>query len=72
MKKWKIRFTNGSLPQVPALARKIDAAPSRKAGSEQRRQRVLEAARACFGEAGFAGATIGAIAERAGVSNGLL
>jgi AcrR family transcriptional regulator len=33
---------------------------------------VLEAARACFGEAGFAGATIGAIAERAGVSNGLL
>jgi AcrR family transcriptional regulator len=57
---------------VPALARKIDAAPSRKAGSEQRRQRVLEAARACFGEAGFAGATIGAIAERAGVSNGLL
>jgi AcrR family transcriptional regulator len=33
---------------------------------------VLEAARACFGEASFAGATIGAIAERAGVSNGLL
>ena len=57
---------------MPALARKIDVAPSRKAGSEQRRQRVLDAARACFGEAGFAGATIGAIAERAGVSNGLL
>jgi TetR/AcrR family fatty acid metabolism transcriptional regulator len=33
---------------------------------------VLDAARACFGEAGFAGATIGAIAQRAGVSNGLL
>ncbi len=67
-----MRFTNRSLPQVPAFARKIDPAPSRKAGSEQRRRRVLEAARACFGEAGFAGATIGAIAERAGVSNGLL
>jgi AcrR family transcriptional regulator len=40
--------------------------------SEQRRQRILDAARACFGEAGFAGATIGLIAERAGVSNGLL
>jgi AcrR family transcriptional regulator len=33
---------------------------------------VLDAARACFGEAGFAGATVGAIALRAGVSNGLL
>jgi len=44
----------------------------RKAGSAQRRLRILEAARACFGEAGFAGATIGAIAERARVSNGLL
>jgi len=55
---------------MPAIAEKIDS--SRKAGSELRRQRVLEAARACFGEAGFAGATIGAIAERAGVSNGLL
>lgn len=40
--------------------------------SEQRRQRILAAARVCFGEAGFAGATIGRIAERAGVSNGLL
>ena len=57
---------------MPASARRIETAPSRKAGSEQRRQRVLDAARACFGEAGFAGATIGAIAERAGVSNGLL
>ena len=44
----------------------------RRAGSEQRRRRILDAARACFGEAGFAGATVGAIAERAGVSNGLL
>lgn len=44
----------------------------RRAGSQQRRRRILDAARACFGEAGFAGATVGAIAERAGVSNGLL
>lgn len=48
------------------------AAQVRRAGSEQRRRRVLDAARACFGEAGFAGATVGAIALRAGVSNGLL
>ena len=46
-------------------------------GREARGQRaappaVLDAARACFGEAGFAGATVGVIAERAGVSNGLL
>jgi AcrR family transcriptional regulator len=58
--------------QVPATAEKIDPASTRKAASEQRRRRVLEAARGCFGEAGFAGATITAIAERAGVSNGLL
>jgi len=44
----------------------------RQAGSQERRRRILGAARACFGEAGFAGATVGAIAERAGVSNGLL
>lgn len=48
------------------------AAPSRQEASERRRQRILEAARACFGEEGFAGATIGRIADRAGVSNGLL
>jgi TetR/AcrR family fatty acid metabolism transcriptional regulator len=45
---------------------------SRRAASEQRRRRILDAARSCFGAAGFAGATVGAIAERAGVSNGLL
>lgn len=45
---------------------------SRRERSGERRARVLEAARACFGEAGFAGATIEAIALRAGVSNGLL
>ena len=49
-----------------------DARPSRRERSGERRARILEAARACFGEAGFAGATIEAIAARAGVSNGLL
>jgi AcrR family transcriptional regulator len=62
----------GSPRQVPGAARKIDPASARKTGSEQRKRRVLEAARVCFGEAGFAGATVTAIAERAGVSNGLL
>ena len=53
-------------------AQQSESAPTRRAGSEERRRRVLAAARACFGEAGFAGATVGAIARRAGVSNGLL
>ncbi len=44
----------------------------RREASEERRQRILEAARSCFGELGFAGATVGEIARRAGVSNGLL
>jgi AcrR family transcriptional regulator len=57
---------------VPLAADAIDGTTTRRAGSEERRRRVLDAARACFGEAGFAGATVGSIAERAGVSNGLL
>jgi AcrR family transcriptional regulator len=48
------------------------ARSSRRERSGERRARILEAARACFGDAGFAGATIEAIALRAGVSNGLL
>jgi AcrR family transcriptional regulator len=44
----------------------------RREASEERRLRILEAARGCFGELGFAGATVGEIAQRAGVSNGLL
>jgi TetR/AcrR family fatty acid metabolism transcriptional regulator len=64
--------TIGERLQVPASVERIESARGRRAGSEQRRRRVLDAARACFGEAGFAGATIGTIAERAGVSNGLL
>jgi AcrR family transcriptional regulator len=44
----------------------------RQQESEARRLRILEAARQCFGELGFAGATIEAIAAAAGVSAGLL
>jgi len=44
----------------------------RQEESEQRRQRILESARRCFGQQGYAGATVAVIAEQAGVSNGLL
>jgi AcrR family transcriptional regulator len=44
----------------------------RRRESERRRRAILEAARRAFGEHGFAGATVGAIAREAGVSNGLL
>ena len=44
----------------------------RRQQSEERRLRILEAARTCFGREGYAGTTIGAIASQAGVSNGLL
>ena len=47
-------------------------ANKRQQQSEERRQRVLEAARRCFGRRGFAGATVEAIAADAGVSNGWL
>ena len=45
---------------------------TRQRKSEARRASILAAARKCFGEAGFAGATVGSIAKEAGVSNGLL
>lgn len=44
----------------------------RQEQSERRRRSVLEAARECLGELGFARATVTEIARRAGVSNGLL
>lgn len=45
---------------------------ARQQGREQRLQRIVDAARACFAEHGFAGSTVEAIAVRAEVSNGLL
>jgi AcrR family transcriptional regulator len=44
----------------------------RREESERRRQSILEAARRCFGEEGYAGATVARIADEAGVSHGLL
>jgi len=45
---------------------------SRRRKSEERRLSILAAARKCFGDGGFAGATVSSIAREAGVSNGLL
>jgi TetR/AcrR family transcriptional regulator len=44
----------------------------RREESERRRLSILDAARRCFGEEGYAGATVARIAEEAGVSHGLL
>jgi AcrR family transcriptional regulator len=40
--------------------------------AEQQRARILDAARKCFSERGFQGASIAAIAEAAGMSQGLI
>ncbi len=45
---------------------------ARQQGREQRLQRIVDAARACFADQGFAGTTVETIAGRASVSNGLL
>jgi AcrR family transcriptional regulator len=57
---------------ITSLSEAREARVSRRERSGEKRARILEAARACFGESGFAGATVEAIALRAGVSNGLL
>ncbi len=58
---------------MPEVAKEtIPAGGRRRRDSEARRQRILAAARSCFGRDGYAKTTIAAIAERAGVSNGLL
>jgi AcrR family transcriptional regulator len=44
----------------------------RQQGSEERLQRIVDAARGCFAEHGFAASTVELIAARASVSNGLL
>src|SRR5262245_14079512 len=71
MKSWKIVFRKRAVRQTPGISGRSEPG-GRQAGSLARRRRILEAARACFGEAGFAGATVSTIAARAGVSNGLL
>lgn len=45
---------------------------ARQQGREERLQRIVDAARSCFAEHGFAGSTVEGIAARAAVSNGLL
>jgi len=45
---------------------------TRQQGREERLQRIVDAARACFAEQGFAATTVETIAARASVSNGLL
>lgn len=57
---------------MPSAATKNFPGGRRQEESEKRRQRVLDAARKCFGRLGFGGAKIGTIAAEAGVSNGLL
>ena len=61
-------------PEVSEPAQEIETSEGgrRQLESERKRQCVLESARRCFGELGFAGATVAAIAADAGVSNGLL
>ena len=74
MKIYEIFFIEVStLSTPPPSERSGDTSRSgRQDASALRRQWILEAARACLGEAGTAGATVSAIAARAGVSNGLL
>ena len=57
----------GTIAELP-----LAAGPRRQDQSQLRRSRILEAARACFGRDGYAGATVARIAREAGVSNGLL
>jgi AcrR family transcriptional regulator len=59
---------------VGKQAARVEAPPGgrRREESERRRRSILEAARRCFGEEGYAGATVARIAEEAGVSHGLL
>jgi len=54
------------------MARRSPAPDERKRDPERTRERILEAALTEFGEHGFAGARISAIAERAGVNQQLI
>ncbi len=54
------------------MARRAPAAEERKRDPERTRERILDAALVEFGEHGFAGARISAIAQRAGVNQQLI
>lgn len=57
---------------MPEITEQNPSTGRRREESERKRERILAAARACFGRLGFAGAKIETIAAEAGVSNGLL
>ena len=57
---------------TPELTESPGKTDARQDESRRRRAQILQAARACFGEEGYAGATVARIALQAGVSNGLL
>lgn len=65
-------ITEGSAVSAPQHRESPPPAGRRREASERRRRSILDAARACFGRDGYAGATVARIAEEAGVSNGLL
>src|SRR4051812_45798309 len=69
MTKWSIRTIHSRRPlaNLPLVTR----TPHRR-DPEGHRQAILEAARTCFGERGFARATVRDIAGRAGVTHGLV
>ena len=61
-----------SVPKMTQPPRRRNPLGRRREDSERRRIRIIAAARSCLGEVGYAGATVTQIAQRAGVSNGLL
>jgi TetR/AcrR family transcriptional regulator len=65
---------SGKVPTMPEQPkpRRSPAAGERKRDPERSRERILDAALVEFGEHGYAGARIGAIARRAGVNQQLI
>ncbi|MDG4827592.1 helix-turn-helix domain containing protein [Asanoa sp. WMMD1127] len=57
---------------VESRPRRSPAGPERKRDAERTRERILDAALVEFGEHGFAGARVGAIARRAGANQQLI
>ena len=67
-----MRFTRPETSPSALSRLTNDTAPSRQAESEQRRRRMLEAARACFGRLASPARRSAPSPSEAGVSNGLL